>query len=418
MKITLLTVLLTFLAIILKAQEVPSELQEKLDSLNRAKEVKREAQKKIKRENFYIKLDQMDPDSVFSVDMRNLGADSLPDFSQFINLRELNLSGNNFTRLSKKSLPDTSLKWLDLSDNPWEKIKFRRNDSLTTLKLNEIGYSKIPRSIKKLKGLVLVQFEHNQLTRIPRYIRKFEHLKEITFNFNEISLNGRDIRNLQNVQLIQIIHNELNELPENFGDLKNAKKINLAQNHLTHLPKSFSELNKLESIIFYKNKFEEIPSEIYNLMNLEELDFYYNKLTLIPDSLNQLQNLIVLFLAYNSILEIPETLKELTRLKKIYLHHNQIIAAPIWLGEFPHLEVLDLGFNKIVVIPDLSNAIELIEVDVQQNLLSELPWSLLELPNLKIIYIRDNPFQLEESEAVRLQDLIEERSKEGLKVIL
>ena len=417
MKITLLTSLLVLLSIIMEAQEVPPELQAKLDSLNLAKEKKWETQKKLKREKFYLELSQLDPDSTLSIDMRNLGADSLPDFSRFTKLKELNLSGNNFTTLSKKSLPNVPLKWLDLSDNPWKKIKFRRNDSLSTLNLNKIGYSKIPRSIKKLKELKFVQFEHNHLTRIPRYIRKFIYLQEVTFNFNKIALSERDIRILQNVQLIQFINNELYELPDNFGDLKNARKINLAQNHLSHLPASFSELENLESIIFYKNEFEKIPSEIFNLKNLEELDFYYNDLIEIPDSLNQLESLQVLFLAFNSISEIPETLKELAELKKIYLHHNQIIAVPKWLGEFTHLEVLDLGFNKIVAIPDLSNAVELIEVDVQQNLLSDLPWSLLELPNLKIIYIRDNPFLIEESGAVRLRDLIEDRMKEGVTVI-
>jgi len=417
MKTSLLTCLIVLLSIVIDAQVVPPELQAKLDSINLARELKWEAQKKLKRDKFFLELSQLDADSTFSIDMRNLGADSLPNFSRFVNLKELNLSGNNFTTLSKKSLPNVPLKWLDLSDNPWEKIKFKRNDSLATLNLNNIGYDKIPRSIKKLKGLKFVQFEHNHLTRVPRFIRKFKHLREITFNFNEISLSERDIRILQNVQLIQLIHNELYELPENFGDLKNAKKINLAQNHLSHLPTSFSELEKLESIIFYKNEFEKIPSEIFNLKNLEELDFYYNDLAEIPDSLDQLENLKVLFLAFNSISEIPETLKELTELKKLYLHHNQIIAVPVWLGEFPNLEVLDLGFNKIVVLPDLSNAIELIEVDVQQNLLSDLPWSLLELPNLKIIYIRDNPFLIEESGAVRLRDLIEDRQKEGVTVI-
>lgn len=417
MKITLLTSLLVLLSIILEAQEVPPELQAKLDSINLAREKNREAQKKLKRDQFYLEISQLDADSTFSIDMRNLGADSLPDFSRFTKLKELDLSGNNFTTLSKKSLPNAQLKWLDLSDNPWKKIKFRRNDSLSTLNLNKIGYSKIPRSIKKLKGLKFVQFEHNHLTRVPRYIRKFENLQEVTFNFNEISLSERDVRILQNVQLIQFIHNELYELPENFGILKNAKKINLAQNHLSYLPASFSELKKLESIIFYKNEFEKIPSEIFSLESLEELDYYYNELLVIPDSLNQLKNLKVLFLAYNSISEIPESLMELNHLKKLYLHHNQILAAPKWLGDFPHLEVLDLGFNKIVAIPDLSNAVELIEVDVQQNLLSDLPWSLLELPNLEIIYIRDNPFLIEENSAVRLRDLIEDRQKEGVKVI-
>ena len=409
--------MLVFLSIVLGAQEVPPELQAKLDSINLAREKKWESQKKLKRDKFYLELGQLDADSTFSIDMRNLGADSLPDFSRFTKLKELNLSGNNFTTLSKKSIPDAPLKWLDLSDNPWKKIKFRRNDSLTTLNLNKMGYDKIPRSIKKLKGLKFVQFEHNQLTRVPRYIRKYKYLQEITFNFNEIPLSKRDIRILQNVKLIQFIHNELYELPENFGDLKNAKKINLAQNHLSRLPASFSELEKLESIIFYKNEFEKIPSEIFGLNNLQELDFYYNDLVEIPDSLDQLENLKVLFLAFNSISEIPESLKDLTELKKLYLHHNQIIAVPKWLEEFPHLEVLDLGYNKIIAIPDLSNAIELIEVDVQQNLLSDLPWSLLELPNLKIIYIRDNPFLIEESGAVRLRDLIEDRQKEGVTVI-
>jgi Leucine-rich repeat (LRR) protein len=91
--------------------------------------------------------------------------------------------------------------------------------------------------------------------------------------------------------------------------------------------------------------------------------------------------------------------------------------VPVWLSENQHLEMLDLGYNKIVAFPDFSKAVSLTEVDVQSNFLSILPWSLLELPNLKVIYIKDNPFLLEESAAVRLGDLIEERRKDGLTVV-
>jgi Leucine-rich repeat (LRR) protein len=175
-------------------------------------------------------------------------------------------------------------------------------------------------------------------------------------------------------------------------------------------------LQNLESILFYKNNFDTIPADIFELASLTELDFYYNSIEEIPAEIDRLEKLKMLYISYNQISVIPESLKDISSLQKLYIHHNQLIGLPPWIVNFKNLEILDVGYNKLAVLPDFSPAISLTEVDVQSNNLSEVPWSILNLPKLDRVFLKDNPFELSEEESIEFKELVESLMEKGVRV--
>lgn len=405
---------LVFFSFCMLAQDAENS---KLDSLQDVAEKRRQQNILIEQKQRIADFNILNKDSTYAIDLRNLDLNEIPDLAKFKSLKDLELAGNNLTHFYGKVVNNPRLKEIDLSENKWEKVKFKRNDTIRELKLNDCGLKKIPRSIKKLKNLKSLELDKNEIHKIPGFIAKMKSLEDINLNFNGIQVSKADLKKLKHVKIIQFIANDLESLPDNIDVLQGARKLNFSKNKLKSLPQSISQLDSLESLIFYKNNFDSIPFAVLDLDGLTELDFYYNNISVIPSSIDRLQKLKMLFVSYNKIDKIPASLQNLVELKKLYIHHNELIGLPPWIAYFKDLEVLDVGYNKLAVLPDFSTAISLKEVDVQKNNLSEVPWSILKLPNIERLFIRDNPFELTEDEAIEFKILVENLLEKGARVV-
>jgi len=78
---------------------------------------------------------------------------------------------------------------------------------------------------------------------------------------------------------------------------------------------------------------------------------------------------------------------------------------PAWIANMTQLERLDLSFNAISDIPDLSSLTQLTDLDLQQNLIGQFPWELLELKQINLLLLKDNPFALTHSEREQLKEI-------------
>jgi len=408
-----LLVQLLFLSVLLSGQD---QAQSALDSLNMIRQQEYEERLKIENQERMAAFKALDPDSVAILDLRKLSLTEVPDLELFVELKELFLQGNSLTTFKAKDIGSKKLRYLDLSENNLQKVKFRRNDSLEVVKLNDCGLKKIPRSIKKLKGLKRLELDKNEIHKIPAFLRRMKKLEEINLSFNDLQVSEKDLKQLQKLTIIQLIGNNMTELPDNIAVLQAARKLNFSMNQLHDLPIGIGELDSLESLIFYKNSFDSIPAIVFDLASLNELDFYYNSIEEIPSQIDRLRQLKMLYISYNEISIIPENLKNIEGLQKLYIHHNQLIGLPPWIVKFQNLEVLDVGFNKLAVLPDFSPAISLMEVDVQQNNLSEIPWSILRLPKLERVFLKANPFEVSEEEANEFKELVESLMEKGVRV--
>ena len=95
-------------------------------------------------------------------------------------------------------------------------------------------------------------------------------------------------------------------------------------------------------------------------------------------------------------------MRNLKRLKFFYIHHNKLHFIPEWITEMDSIERFGVGFNHLLELPDLSKMKSLYEFDAEHNLLERFPWELVEKPDMEILILRDNDFNLSDEEKMRL----------------
>lgn len=399
-----------FAPIFTHAQEIKKVLRISNDSIlgyeNYYEDSIRAIENQKKLEEFF----QQKADTVKRIQLSKLDLQTVPELTSFHDTKIIYLDGNQIQKIKKSIWPESdSLKTIVLSSNHLKRIGFKKNYSVTNLDLSENKLKRIPHSIRKLKHLKSLDLSKNEIKRIPCFIKNMDSLVELKLNYNQIkSLSKRDIRKLKNLKSIHIGANMISELPDNLELLTQLQTLNLGINQINRVPPSFSELKKLEHLIFYRNEFPAIPEEIWELEKLKEIDFYHNKISVIPEQIGNAKKLEQIYLAYNQISSIPDTLFTLPKLIALYLHHNEIIMVPIGLTRLQEMLYLDLGYNRVFEMPDLSEMIKLIEIDLQENSLSEFPYELTEIKSLRKIYLMGNSFVMTKEERAEMEKIKEE----------
>lgn len=363
----------------------------------------RAAENQKKLEEFF----QLKPDTIKRIQLSKLDLQRLPELTSFQQAQNIQLGGNQIEKIKKSVWPvSDSLETIVLSSNHLKRIGFKKNHSITNLDLSENKLKRIPKSIRRLKHLKHLDLSKNEIKRIPCFIKNMDSLVELKLNYNQLkSLSKRDIRKLKKLKSIHFGANGISELPDNLELLTKLETLNLGINQINKVPPSFSQIKSLEHLIFYRNEFTAIPVEVWELISLKEIDFYHNHISEIPEQIGNAKKLEQIYLAYNQISQIPDTLFTLANLMALYLHHNEIIMVPIGLTRLQEMLYLDLGYNHIFEIPDLSEMTKLIEIDLQENSLSEFPYELTEIKSLRKIYLMGNPFVMTKEERAEMEKL-------------
>ena len=346
-------------------------------------------------------LENSHPDSVTMLCFDATYLDTFPDFSKYNKVCWISFAGIRTKKVDKSLFASDSLKNVTLTGCCFRKIDFLEGNHIERLSLTNCYLTRIPSSIRQCKHLKALNLDGNQIRHIPRWIMELDSLEEITLNYNQLRLTKADIRHLSKAKQIVIGGNGFEKLPNNIGQLR-CESLNLGKNKLHSLPPSFGQLTQLKHVIFYENEFTEIPEVLANCNELRHLDFYKNNLTEIPDFVGNLKDLGQLFLSYNKIEVIPDTLRNLKRLKYFYIHHNELHFLPAWLPEMDSLERIGVGYNHLLELPDLAKIQSLKELDCEHNLLERFPWELVEKPDMELLILRDNDFNLSQEEKKRL----------------
>ena len=347
------------------------------------------------------KLEVSHPDSIKMLNLDFSYLDSIPNLSKYNKVWLASYSGIETETVDKSLFTSESLKTVTLNKCSFLNIDFPEDNHIERLNLTNCQLTRIPKSIKKCKHLKDLNLEGNQIRHIPKWITELDSLEEISLNFNHLKLNKRDIRRLSKLKSILMAGNGIERLPKNVGQL-HCNNLNLSKNKLHALPKSFAQMKQLKNLIFYENEFEDIPEVLNGFNNLKHLDFYKNHIKEIPDFVGTMDNLEQLFLAFNNIAEIPDTLRHLKRLKYFYIHHNELHFLPEWITEMDSIERFGIGYNHLLELPDVSKMKSLKDFDCEHNLLERFPWKLLEKPDMEMIILRDNDFDLSDEEKMRL----------------
>ena len=356
---------------------------------------------RAKAEVYLQQLENSHPDSVKMLSFDWTFLDTIPDFSKYNKVWLVSYSGIKSDVVDKSLFSSNSLKTVTLNNCNFREIDFPEDNHIERLNLTNCQLTRIPTSIRRCKHLRDLNLEGNNIRHIPRWIMELDSLEEISLNFNQLKLKRSDIRHLSKAKQILLGGNAIEKLPNNIGRL-HCESLNLAKNKLHSLPRSFSKLNQLRTLIFYENEFEEIPEVLEGFHHLKHLDFYKNNLTEIPDFVGNMETLEQLFLSFNKIEIIPDTLRNLNRLKYFYIHHNELHFLPEWIAEMDSIERFGVGYNHLLNLPDLSRMKSLKDFDGEHNLLERFPWELVEKPDMELIILRDNDFNLSDEEKMRL----------------
>ncbi len=362
--------------------------------------------KNTSREAFLERLAGFPSDSIFELHIENMGFDELPDIRRFTHITGIYAQGNNLTSIKLKRKNAKHIRVLELENNKLIKVRVPRMPRLRSFSLPDNPIKKLPARIFSSDSLRYLDIRYTHIGKLPPRMKRCKSINELLIRNNPFELNKKNIRRMRHVKTLQLAALDLDSLPPYFSRLTELQRLTIAFCSLHDLPAGFDSLRNLRTLILYSDSFTTIPQVVYRLPQLEHLDFYYNRILYIPQGISSLKKLKYLYLSYNSISVIPDEFQKLGALQKLYMHHNNIEYVPEWMGKMKNLKILDLGFNSISKLPDLSGMTALEEVDFRHNGLTDFPFVFLTLPNTRLIFLKDNPFEFSKKELEELQALL------------
>ena len=217
------------------------------------------------------------------------GLSRLPEqFRSFSDLEELHLVGNHF-----ESFP--------LSVCQLSKIK--------NLYMDYCTLTKIPKEIKNLSSLVVLDFSYNSLGKpdsLPEEFFQLQNLKDLYLIDCQLDELPPEIGNLKSLEGLRVGKNNLSRLPEEFYNLTNLRKLNAERNEISELSPRIGELRCLTLLLLMENKLTTLPDEIKNLQSCAvHVNIFDNKLTCLPRSIIEMPALESLIVDGNNNLRSP-----------------------------------------------------------------------------------------------------------------
>jgi small GTP-binding protein len=237
------------------------------------------------------------------------------------------------------------------------------------LNLSQLGITKLPEGITRLKHVRTLILSYNELEEFPKEISELKNLRALDLSYNHLGELPAEIAELGELRMLNLKSNHLSDLPGQIASLKNLTQLNLNNNQFRRLPPEIGQLCSLTQLYLMKNQLSELPDEFFDLTELAQLDLKHNQLSRAPTEIGNLRNLTFLNLSFNRLIELPKEIAELKNL--IYLH---------------------AGFNQLIRLPkEIKELQNLFYLDVKVNLLNEIPSEIAELKNLKRLELEDNP---------------------------
>uniref|UniRef100_A0A8C5R5C6 Leucine-rich repeat-containing protein 57 n=1 Tax=Leptobrachium leishanense TaxID=445787 RepID=A0A8C5R5C6_9ANUR len=169
----------------------------------------------------------------------------------------------------------------------------------------------------------------------------------------------------------------------------------LTEKGLTEFPEDLQRLvGNLRTVNLSSNKIEVLPPWTGKFSVLKSLSLNHNRLTRLPEEICKLKKLETLNVCGNHIANLPADFGQLSALKTLTLSGNQLRAIPKQLCTLRHLDVVDLSKNKIQAIPDEVSGVQAIEINLNQNQISQISVQISHCPRLKVLRLEENCLEL------------------------
>ncbi|XP_039162957.1 disease resistance protein RPV1-like [Eucalyptus grandis] len=253
------------------------------------------------------------------------------------------------------------------------------NVNLEQLILESCGrLVQIDESIGQLTQLVFLNLRFcRELCKLPEEIANLESLEELLIDCTSIrEVPGLSVSNCSSI-----------------GNLTSLSRFSLENVEVSQPHLEIRALVKLEHLSLSGCKLlKKIPDSIWNLESLVVLNLSHTHIAELPKSLGNLKNLKILRMRGSSIRSIPSAIGMLEKLKEIDAEFCQCLEGtiPEDIGRLSSLEILKfsntticnipklpesllslhIGSNSMKRLPDLSNLINLTELNLE---ISQVP---------------------------------------------
>ena len=268
-------------------------------------------------------------------------------------------------------------------------------------------------------GIVLsIDLHHNYLTTIE-ILSTLEKLTQINVGHNELEMIHDNVL-ITNSQLkdLNAEYNKLNKITPLIESLP-LIKLNLCYNVISIFPDPICNCRNLTYLNFGHNKIEEIPPTISSLRYLKELIICSNNISILPN----LQNcpLTLLNLADNNFSIFPKNILNCP-LIKLYCDNNNISEIHSDISKLTNLKEMTLGNNILNELPkSLIHCKSLNMLDIQNNNLNEfydsnptIPQIFEYLTNLDENEMKQNEMNMENlNKNEQMKKMKEEKTKEN-----
>ncbi|MEQ2238605.1 hypothetical protein ILYODFUR_034867 [Ilyodon furcidens] len=247
-----------------------------------------------------------------------------------------------------------------------------RFPNLSALLLCNNSITVLPTQLQSLQQLVELNLGNNALKEVPVVLSCLESLRKLYLYSNNIDVVPPDvIGRLRNLVVLNLNHNNIQRLPPEIGRLRKLQHLSVLDNKLEELPDEIGYLTELSEINLTFNELSWLPQQLYQCRELKTLHAARNRLTSLPEGITALSKLRVLDVAGNMLSMFPVGF-HLLPLNELYcegnglvqckpmplLHNSEILSLKELVGRFVLLEdrkKFSLIHLILPLYPDLRN---------------------------------------------------------------
>jgi len=331
-------------------------------------------------------------------------------------------------------------------------------DEIRRLDLSGCSIEVLPEELALLTELIVLNLSNNQLKQLPKSLKSLTRLTNLDIRRNNFHALPEVLAEMR-LGSLNASANDIEDISV-LSHCPGLRVCDLSLNKLSSMDLLFAKENDLRTLNLSGNFLKSIPDELTCLDGLQRLNLSQNMISEIPQSLSKMHELIDLNLADNSISRIDHAfftlpledinlsvnaiehlaLGGLEELEYLNLDENPLSELSLSEGFAPYLkefscdscqlkrfvefsstriESLCFSSNQLDSIPESICRYEnLAQLDIDNNMIEELPYAMTNMTRLQTLYISGNPLSDDAKEIIKIlaPDICDINMKTGINI--
>jgi len=311
------------------------------------------------------------------------------------NLEALDLSydygefptGRQMRFIPKQVFELRQLKSLSIYNNQISEIP-AAIQNLTDLEFLDLSSNQIlslPDELFKLKQLKYLDFTSNQIYEIPAAIQNLSDLEFLDLSINSVDRLPDEIGQLRNLHSLKMRSIRIIELPGCLESLPKLSTLDISGATMEE-PEWVSKRTNWVELGLGRLLYGEVPEWVSKQSDLRILSLQDNALESLPQWFSQLSSLEEINLKNPRIDIYPDPIRKLKKIRKLWLGLNDLSSIPSWVGNYEGLESLNLLGNMLSTLPwEMKNLRKLSNLCLSNNRFESIPEVIFELEGLRYL---------------------------------